>query len=310
MVAMDSYGPFDSGAGANITEGTWRKFMRRMRGDLASARSGVIRSSGNTLEVFDDNSGMQVKVRSGEVWIEGHWGEVTAVKTVPIATADPLLPRKDRVVAAADFVNNSVDVYALTGTAAASPTVPGLTQDATKWEVSLGIVDIPAADTSISGQTTDARHYLDLPYVAKVSTSDTVVNNSTALVDVSQLTIPVSANRVYAIQGLMVYTASTVADAKIRLTGPTGASARLAGARLASPATSTQGDMDVAAIAIAVEYWMGGAGTGTATAASLTGRLSTGDTAGNLQLGFAQVTAEATNTTLVQGSWLQLTPIT
>lgn len=305
MTLVDGYGPF---AGAGLAEGRWRSFMRRMRGDLAGARSGVIRDVTNGMQVYDDNSGMQVKVRTGEVWIEGHWGEITADKTVPIAAAHATLARKDRIVAAAMFASGTIEVYAVTGTAAASPSLPSLTQDATKWEISLGYCDIPALDTSISGQTTDARHYLDLPHVTKASTSSLVVNNSTTLVN-SQLTLPVSANRVYALTGLIVYTASTAADAKVALSLPSGASSRLAGTRLASVAAGTQGDLDAVAVANGLEYWMGGAGTSNTMAASLVGRVSTSDTAGTLTVQFAQVTADATDTTLLSGSWLKLVPI-
>lgn len=309
MVAMDTFGPFDSGAGANITENTWRRFMRRMRGDLVSGRSGVIRDVGNACQVYDDNTGLQVKVRTGEVWIEGHWGEISAEKTVSIATADPTFARKDRIVAAADFVNNSVDVYAVTGTASGSPTAPAVTQDATKWEISLAIIDVPALDTSISSQTTDARHYLDLPHVAKVTNADVVVNNSTTTTDVTQLTFPVSATRVYAVEGLFVYTASTAADAKIVLTGPSGASLRLSGARLVSTTAGVSGDLEGTANAISTAFVMGGAGTGNTIGVPVIGRVSTSDAGGNLQVGFAQNTAEVSNATLVQGSWLKLTPI-
>lgn len=308
MVAMDAYGPFDSGAGANITEATWRRFMRRMRGDLASARSGVIRDASNTLQVYDDNSGMQVKVRTGEVWIEGHWGEIHTEKTVPLAAADATFARKDRIVAACNFTNNTIEVYPLTGTPAASPSVPGLTQDGTKWEVGLGIVDVPALDTSISGQTTDARHYLDLPHAAKISTADLTANNTTAYVD-SALAIPASAGRTYAIEGLLVITSTTVADAKVRLTGPTGATARLAGTRVVLGVAGSQGDIDVAAAAISSEYGIGAAGIGTAIGVPISGRLSTADAAGTLTLQWAQYTAEVSNTTLVQGSWMKITPL-
>jgi len=309
VVAVDAYGPFDSGAGANITENTWRRFMRRMRGDLVAGRSGVIRDVANTCQVYDDNTGMQVKVKTGEVWIEGHWGEITAEKTVSIATADTTFARKDRIVAAADFVNNSIDVYAVTGTPAASPTIPAVTQDATKWEISLGIVDVPANDTSISSQTTDARHYLDLPHIAKVTNADVVVNNTTTTTDVTQLTFPVSSGRVYAIEGLFVYTASTAADAKVVVTGPSGASLRLAGGRLITGTTGTSSDMELSAAAISTSFVMGGAGTGNTIGVPVIGRLSTSDAGGNMQIGFAQNTADATNTTLVQGSWLKLTPM-
>lgn len=309
MVAMDTYGPFDSGAGANITEDTWRAIMRTARGYRSASRSGVIRDIANALEVYDDGSGMQVKVRTGQVWVEGHWGEVTAEKTVPIASNSSGLARKDRIVARVDFLGNSVDVDVLTGTPAASPSAPAVTQDTTKWEISLAIVDVPSGDTSISGQTTDARNYLDQPFVSKLLNSSTVVNNSTVLTTVADLTMPVSATRQYAIDGCLIYTAATAADAKIQINGPTGATARIVTNALDTGAASAIGSRDATAYTIGSPMALGGVGTGTTVAAHLTGRLSTSDAAGSLTLQWAQNTANASDTTLVLGSWIKLTPL-
>lgn len=130
--------------------------MRHMLG----SQSGVIRGSANECEVFADSTGMQVKVKTGEAFIRGHYAELTSEKTLPIATAHATLPRIDRVVLRADFVNNRIELDVLTGTAAGSPGWPGLTQTTSVWEVSLGLINVPAADTSIdAGQVTYNRQY-------------------------------------------------------------------------------------------------------------------------------------------------------
>lgn len=153
---LDTYAPFDTGAGANVTEDTWRKFMRHMLGSA----SGVIRGFTSEFAVTGDGSGMNVKVATGECWIRGHYGESTAVKTLPIAAAHATLGRLDRVVLRADFANNRVELDVLTGTAAASPVVRAVTQSTTIWETSLAIVTVPAADTSIAAnQVSDDRVY-------------------------------------------------------------------------------------------------------------------------------------------------------
>ncbi|MCW0215225.1 MAG: hypothetical protein OJJ54_17855 [Pseudonocardia sp.] len=154
--SLDTYAPFDSGPGSNVTEATWRDFMRHMLGSA----SGVLRGFLNEFSVIGDNSGMNVKVDTGECWMRGHYGKSTAQKTLSIATAHATLARKDRVILRADFTNNRVEVDVLTGTAASSPIVPAVTQSTTIWETSLAIVDIPAADTAIgSSQVTDDRVY-------------------------------------------------------------------------------------------------------------------------------------------------------
>lgn len=153
---LSLYAPFDAGAGANVTEDMWRRFMKNNQGG-----SGVLRGILSDFAVFADTTGMQVKVQSGECWIQGHWGTNTATATLPIAAAHATLARKDRVILRADFTNNRVELDVLTGTAAASPTVPALTQNTSIWETSLALVDIPAADTTIDAGQVTRGHYVD-----------------------------------------------------------------------------------------------------------------------------------------------------
>ncbi len=154
-VTFDEYAPFDAGAGANVTESTWRKMMKH-----AGKPSGVLRGFDSWLEVFGDSSGMQVKVPTGQVWIEGHWGAITSTKTVPLTTAHATLGRLDRVVARADFVNNRIELDVLAGTPNASPVLPSLTQNTSIWEISLAQVAVAAATGTISaGNVTDKRTY-------------------------------------------------------------------------------------------------------------------------------------------------------
>jgi hypothetical protein len=160
-VVADTYAPFDTGAGANVTEGTWRKMMRHM----TLGRNGVLKGITNNLEPFADSTGMQVKVRTGECWLQGHWAEFTSEKTLTVTAAHPTLSRVDRIVVRADFSGSDIELDVLAGTAAASPVAPAVTQDSSMWEVSIGTISIPAADTSIgSNQVTDNRFYANASY--------------------------------------------------------------------------------------------------------------------------------------------------
>jgi hypothetical protein len=180
-VATDTYAPFDSGAGSNVMEGTWRKMMANMM----LGRSGVLKGAGLDGEVFADSSGMQVKVRTGEFWVRGHWAEVTATKTLTVTAAHATLSRIDRVVVRADFSNDIIELDVVAGTAASSPVAPAVTQNSSIWEVSLATVSIPAADTSIgSNQVTDARFYANASYARFYANGDqTISNNSATEVD-------------------------------------------------------------------------------------------------------------------------------
>jgi DNA-binding phage protein len=148
---MDAFNPFD---GVSVEEAEWRAFMRR------SSVSGVLRNVGSELATFGDSTGMQVKVPTGEVWTEGHWGSVTAQKTLAITSNSSGNPRKDLVVARCDFANNRVELDVLVGTPAATPLVTLPTQSVSIWEVPLAIVTVASGAVTIAASNVaDARQW-------------------------------------------------------------------------------------------------------------------------------------------------------
>ncbi len=183
-VAFDSYAPFDSGAGANVTEDTWRKMMMH-----AGRASGVLRGIDNALAVTGDSSGMQVKVATGQVWIEGHWGQSSSIKTVPLTAAHATLARKDRIVVRVDFVNNRIELDSVTGTPNASPVLPALTQNSSVYESHLAEVAVAAAASTISsGNVTDNRVFTSSFARFTKSGTQSISNNSQTKVSCSVAT--------------------------------------------------------------------------------------------------------------------------
>ncbi|PWK81738.1 hypothetical protein C8D88_116150 [Lentzea atacamensis] len=183
-VTMDTYAPFDAGAGANSMEATWRSFMSQFP-------SGVLRGRNNDMQCYADSTGMQVKVKTGECWVRGHWGQITSEKTLAIASAHASLTRIDRCVARADFSNNRVEVDILTGIAG-SGTFVGLTQNTSIWEIPLAIITVPATDTSIdASQVQDQRLYTGdrlargVVGMVKQATSNSGVNAETMMESVT-----------------------------------------------------------------------------------------------------------------------------
>lgn len=147
-----NYYPFDAGAGSAVTESQWSKMAQNW------IQTGVFYDWANKLEVYADSTGMQVKVRTGAAWIMGHFYENDAEVTLSIATSNPTNPRIDRVVLRLDWTNNTIDLAVLTGTPAASPTPPSVTQSSTIWEISLAQVYVGAAVSTIAaGNVTDER---------------------------------------------------------------------------------------------------------------------------------------------------------
>lgn len=149
-----TYFPFDAGQGANITENQWQKMAKNW------LRTGVIKGILNEFQVYADSTGLQVKVKSGNAWMNGHFFESDAEVILPISTADVTNPRIDRVIIRVDWTANTITLSVLQGTPAVSPAAPALTQNTSRWEISLAQILVGAnASTIASGNVTDERVY-------------------------------------------------------------------------------------------------------------------------------------------------------
>lgn len=176
---LDSYYPFDSGAGAVVLESQWREMAKH----FVASSSGVIRGFGNNFNCFGDSSGMQVKVNTGECWMRGHFGANGSIEILPIGSNATGNPRIDIAVLRVHFGNNNIVVDIVQGTAAASPVAPNVTQNTTMWETKLADIAVAnGAATITAGNVTDQRTYTTT--VAKAS-------RSTALsVPITTYTVP------------------------------------------------------------------------------------------------------------------------
>lgn len=149
-----TYFPFDSGQGANVTETHWMKMAQHWLG------TGVIQGVRDTLEVYGDSTGMQVKVKSGAAWIKGHYFESDAEELLSIGGADPTNPRIDRIIVRLDWAENTIQFAVLQGTPAVSPIAPVVTQSTSRWEIALAQVRVNAGVLTITaGDVTDERAY-------------------------------------------------------------------------------------------------------------------------------------------------------
>lgn len=153
----ESYYPFDAGAGANAVESQWRAMAQMW----VTGGSGVLAGELNTLETFGDSTGLQVKVKSGRAWVRGHYYENDAQRTLSISSNSSGNPRIDRVVARLDATANTITALVITGTPAASPSAPAITQTSTTWDIPLAQVAVANGAATISaGNVTDERAYV------------------------------------------------------------------------------------------------------------------------------------------------------
>lgn len=154
---VDVYRPFDSGAGANVTESGYRDMERH------KIRDGALAAEGLELLPFADSTGRQVKVNTGKGFIRGHYFENNSTKTLAVTANSTGSTRIDRIVARLDAVNNRIELDVVAGTASA----PALTQTATIWEISLGTVSVAnGAGTLAASTVTDTRPWANVrPFI-------------------------------------------------------------------------------------------------------------------------------------------------
>lgn len=116
-----------------------------------AARGFVIPGYGNDYKVISFGVGiMTIAIGSGACFIRGKICENTATTAVTFTASDATNPRLDRLILRIDWAAQTIVLAALAGTAAATPSVPALTQNATTYEIPLYTVWIPATVTTLT----------------------------------------------------------------------------------------------------------------------------------------------------------------
>ncbi len=164
-VTFSSYGPFN---GSPYYSDSWRVFMSGV------AVPGVLRGVREELRPFGDSSGMQIKIRPGEIWAQGYHGTQATEVIVTIPAAHATLARRDRVVwrvvydsgGGAAGVGGKIEFDVLQGTTTAGVTdpllvqPPDITRNSAIYEGSLAVVNVdPAVGGIAATKVFDARMY-------------------------------------------------------------------------------------------------------------------------------------------------------
>jgi hypothetical protein len=142
---------------------------------------GVVSGKELELEPFGDGTGMNVKVRSGQALVRGHYYYSTGIETLAIAAADPTNPRIDSVVLRLDPTANSILLAVITGTPNVSPSAPALTQtDSGIYEQLIANVSVAANETVIAdGDVSDERTIYS-PWTGSVTVTSADVTTATS----------------------------------------------------------------------------------------------------------------------------------
>lgn len=169
-MAQTSY-PFSNSPLETVDQ--WQDFAQNL---LAT---GVIKGQLNEMLVYADSTGMQCKVKTGSAYIQGFFYKNDPTEVVlAIATANSSNPRIDRIVLQMDKSANSVVLAVLQGVPAVSPVAPALTQNNTRWEISLAQVLVGASVSTIAaGNVTDERNFAKNANAIQVGFTDLVLQN-------------------------------------------------------------------------------------------------------------------------------------
>jgi hypothetical protein len=118
---------------------------------------GVIANVGNMMAVTP-GSGMAVQVGTGRMLIDSRWLQNSSALNISISAAHATLNRKDIIVARLDYSGRTIGIIAKTGTAAASPTAPGIVRNSEYFEMELAEIYVSAGATAITAANiTDKR---------------------------------------------------------------------------------------------------------------------------------------------------------
>lgn len=145
--AVESGGTYDR----TYSAGDFTKYLKGIVG------SGVLPIPSDSLQVYA-GTGLQVIVKPGTGWIEGHRIDNDADLSLSIDAADVTLNRIDRVVMQLDVQDRKMNIVVKKGSAGSSPTPPELVRTQDMIEYCLATVTVNRNATSISqSMITDTR---------------------------------------------------------------------------------------------------------------------------------------------------------
>ncbi len=161
------WGGSTTGDSGPYSDSDWASLYAGLLSGIEDKRGVMISTEHAGFAVSEKSGGanMSVDVTAGEAIVSGRWVQSDAVSNVAIGAADPTLNRWDVVVLRTDATNQVATVAVVAGTAAASPSVPGIdTTGSPYFEIPLARVYVGAAVSSITDSViTDVRSAAHIP---------------------------------------------------------------------------------------------------------------------------------------------------
>lgn len=136
---------------------------------------------------------------------------------------------------------------------------------------------------------------------------------SNAYSDVSNLAVAIEANTSYSIRAYIGYLSGATPDIKFAMSAPLGSVGHWSAYPQTQTATGSIGDMEALRLGDFTDAQQHGAAGSAAFGSALMcaphGYVRTGAQGGSIQFRFAQITTDASQTTIVAGSWLRVMEI-
>lgn len=161
--------------------------------------------------------------------------------------------------------------------------------------------------TILAGQRATAALLTSMQPLLVVKTVDETVNNSAVLQNDNELLLPVLANATYLLDMYLIYSTGDTPDFQIQISVPSGATKSWTPRGLGVLVTTFYGDQQSTAARTLPLSLGGGGGGGLELSANVQGIVRVGSTAGNVQLQWAQNSANASDTKVYADSWMRLT---
>lgn len=273
----------------------WAEVWRSLAGAsrIPTNLGGVITGELNELAVSGTSS--PVSVATGAALAYGTRYENDAAASVAVPTPSGAT-RIDRIVLRKDWTAQTVRITRIEGVEGGS--APALVQVAgTTWDTPLAQVSITTGGVITC---TSQREFVNTGWEQRRKRSDQTVNNSTTLVNDTDLLFPVQASKRYAVRGILFFNGNESADLDATWSLPAGAEFRLKAER--------QFD-DVDAVTTTAwtqeETFAAGDPALGNTRIHFEGEIVTGVTAGTAQLQWAQNVLNASDMKMLAGSFVE-----
>lgn len=120
-------------------------------------KNGVLADPSTSLQVMAD-SGLTLKVKAGECWINGHKMVVDADYSITLDAADSGLPRNDAIALRLDMTSRTMTIVVRKGYPSSTPVVPLPYRSSNMWELFVAMVLVrPNATTITQADISDRR---------------------------------------------------------------------------------------------------------------------------------------------------------